>query len=91
MISIYAYNTAFLFSQYGRAMAMLISLLANSGLLAVPSAQAANATTGAGTSSPVSQGRNDPANDTTSAQGTVNAGQAAAVHPSASSSGQHHA
>ena len=28
LISIYAYNTAFLFSQYGRAMAMLISLLA---------------------------------------------------------------
>jgi multiple sugar transport system permease protein len=28
LISIYAYNTAFLFNQYGRAMAMLISLLA---------------------------------------------------------------
>ena len=28
LISIYAYNTAFLFSQYGRAMAMLIGLLA---------------------------------------------------------------
>jgi alpha-glucoside transport system permease protein len=28
LISIYAYNTAFLFNQYGRAMAMLIGLLA---------------------------------------------------------------
>jgi multiple sugar transport system permease protein len=28
LISVYAYNTAFLFSQYGRAMAMLIGLLA---------------------------------------------------------------
>jgi multiple sugar transport system permease protein len=28
LISIYAYNTAFLFNQYGRAMAMMISLLA---------------------------------------------------------------
>jgi ABC-type sugar transport system permease subunit len=28
LISLYAYNTAFLFSQYGRAMAMLIGLLA---------------------------------------------------------------
>ena len=28
LISIYAYNTAFLFNQYGRAMAMLIGVLA---------------------------------------------------------------
>ena len=27
LISIYAYNTAFLFTQYGRAMAMLVALL----------------------------------------------------------------
>jgi multiple sugar transport system permease protein len=28
LISIYAYNTAFLFTQYGRAMAMMVALLA---------------------------------------------------------------